>query len=87
MVTPSLPLIQKAQILGDTVYSPMTFAKILGISKQELLEKEAKGIIPPAKRNSNQERYYKPEDVSQVSELSWTSFSYQIDPETALPQL
>jgi chromosome partitioning protein len=41
----------------------MTFAKILGISKQELLEKESKGILPPAKRNAGQERYYKPEDV------------------------
>ncbi len=63
MVTQSLPLIQRAQIIGDTVYSPMTFAKVLGISKQELLEKESKGIIPPAKRDSNQDRYYKPEDV------------------------
>jgi chromosome partitioning protein len=41
----------------------MTFAKVLGISKQELLEKESKGILPPAKRNADQERYYKPEDV------------------------
>jgi chromosome partitioning protein len=63
MVTQSLPLIQKAQILGDTIYTPMHFAKILGISKQELLEKETKGILPPAKRNSKQDRYYKPEDV------------------------
>jgi chromosome partitioning protein len=63
MVTQSLPLIQKAQILGDTIYTPMHFAKILGISKQELLEKENKGILPPAKRNSKQDRYYKPEDV------------------------
>jgi len=64
MANPSLPLIQKAQILGDMVYSPMSFAKILGVSKHELLEKEAEGILPPAKRDSNQERYYKPEDVS-----------------------
>jgi chromosome partitioning protein len=41
----------------------MSFAKILGITKQELLEKESKGILPPAKRNADQERYYKPEDV------------------------
>jgi chromosome partitioning protein len=64
MVTRSLPLIQRAQILGDVIYSPMAFAKLLGISKHDLLEKEAKGILPPAKRDSNQERYYKPEDVS-----------------------
>lgn len=63
MVTHSLPLIQKAQILGDTIYTPLSFAKLLGISKQELLEKEAEGIFPPAKRNSKQERYYKPEDI------------------------
>src|SRR5512137_789582 len=63
MTTHSQPLIQKARILGDTVYSPMAFAKILGISKIELLEKEAKGVVPPAKRNSHQERYYKPEEV------------------------
>jgi chromosome partitioning protein len=64
MATHSLPLIQKAQILGETVYSPMAFAKLLGISKNDLLEKEAKGILPPAKRDPGQERYYKPEDVS-----------------------
>jgi chromosome partitioning protein len=63
MVTQSLPLIQKAQIFGDRVYSPQAFAALLGISKQELLEKESLGIIPPAKRNERKERYYKPEDV------------------------
>jgi chromosome partitioning protein len=63
MLTQSFPHIQKAQILGDTVYAPMTFSKILGVSKHDLLEKEAKGILPPAKRDSNRERYYKPEDV------------------------
>jgi chromosome partitioning protein len=63
MTTHSLPLIQKAQIIGDTIYTPMTFAKILGIPKQELIEKESKGILPPAKRNSKQGRYYRPEDV------------------------
>jgi len=68
MTTHSLPGNQKAQIIGDTVYSPMTFTKILGISKQELLEKESSGIIPPAKRNSNQERYYTPEDVIKYRE-------------------
>jgi len=62
--TQSLPLLQKAQILGGLVYSPMAFAKLLGISKQELLEKEAEGIFPRAKRDSKQERYYKPEDIS-----------------------
>jgi chromosome partitioning protein len=41
----------------------MTFSKILGISRQELLEKEAEGILPKAKRNARKERYYKPEDV------------------------
>jgi chromosome partitioning protein len=63
MAAPSLPLIQRAHILGNIVYSPMNFAKILGITKQELLEKESKGILPPAKRNVDQERYYKPEDA------------------------
>jgi len=63
MTTHSLPLIQKAQIIGDTIYTPMNFAKILGIPKQELIEKESKGILPPAKRNSKQGRYYRPEDV------------------------
>jgi chromosome partitioning protein len=64
MATQTLPLIQKAQILGDMVYSPAAFAKILGISRNELLERETKGSLPPAKRDSNQERYYKPEDIS-----------------------
>ena len=68
MTTHSLPGNQKAQILGDTVYTPMTFTKILGISKQELLEKESMGIVPPAKRDANQDRYYKPEDVIKYRE-------------------
>jgi chromosome partitioning protein len=68
MTTYSLPGNQKAQILGDTVYTPMTFTKILGISKQELLEKESMGIVPPAKRDANQDRYYKPEDVIKYRE-------------------
>jgi chromosome partitioning protein len=68
MTNLSLPGNQRAQILGDAVYTPMTFTKILGISKQELLEKESKGIIPPAKRDSNKERYYKPEDVIKYRE-------------------
>lgn len=63
MTTQSLPLIQRAEILGDVIYSPTTFAKILGISKQELFEKEMEGILPPPRRKPNQERYYKPEDV------------------------
>jgi chromosome partitioning protein len=63
MSTQSLPLIQRAQILGGLTYNPMTFSKILGISRQELLEKEAEGILPKAKRNARKERHYKPEDV------------------------
>ena len=55
---------QKAKILGEKVYSPMMFSRILGISKQELLEKEAEGILPPAKRNSNRDRYYRSEDIA-----------------------
>ncbi len=59
----ALPLFQTAPVLGDTVYSPLHFARILGITKQELLEKEAQRILPPAHRNSKRDRYYKPEDV------------------------
>ncbi len=63
MANSSLPLLEKVQIVGNRVYSPQTFAKLLGISKQELLEKEAQGVLPPASRNERKERYYKPEDV------------------------
>jgi chromosome partitioning protein len=56
-------LIQRAQFLGDLVYTPMTFSKILAISRQELIEKEAEGVLPRAKRNARKERYYKPDDV------------------------
>jgi len=63
IATQSLPLVHRAQILGGSVYSPLAFSRLLGISKQELLEKESQGIIPPAKRNERRERYYKPEDV------------------------
>ncbi|NWF92506.1 MAG: AAA family ATPase [Syntrophaceae bacterium] len=47
----------------------MSFAKLLGISKQELIEKEAQGILPPAKRNGHEGRYYKPEDVIKYRSL------------------
>lgn len=61
-VQPSAP-VQKAQILGDFVYTPTSFAKLLGITKRELIEKEAEAILPPAKRNAKQERYYTAGDV------------------------
>jgi chromosome partitioning protein len=64
MTTQSLPLIQRAQVLGDLVYSPTTFARLLGISKQELLEKEAEGNLPSPRRNARRDRFYKPEDVA-----------------------
>lgn len=54
---------QKAQIFGERVYSPSTFANLLRITKQELLEKEAKGLLPPAPRDSKGGRYYRPEDI------------------------
>jgi chromosome partitioning protein len=54
---------QKAEVFGNTVYSPTAFARMLGISKHELLEKESQGILPPAKRDENQDRYYTPEDI------------------------
>ena len=59
----------RAQILKDTVYSPLTFTRLLGISKHELLEKESNGTLPPAKRNSDRERYFKPEDVRRYRTL------------------
>src|SRR4030042_5994776 len=58
-----LPITERAHVLGSTVYSPLHFARILGITRQELLEKETQGIVPPAKRNSNHDRYYNPGDV------------------------
>ncbi len=57
------PAPPKAQVFGNTLYTPMSFARVLGISRQELIEKEAQGIVPPAKRDENQDRYYTPEDV------------------------
>ncbi len=63
MTTQSHPPIQKARILGASAYSPIAFARILGISRQELIEKEGDGVLPQAKRNARRERYYKPEDV------------------------
>ena len=63
--TPSQPSLfpPKAAVFGNTIYTPMSFARVLGISKQELMEKESQGIVPPAKRDENQDRYYTPEDV------------------------
>jgi chromosome partitioning protein len=57
------PAPQRVQILGEMVYTPASFARVLGVSKHELLDKEAKGLIPPAKRDEHQDRYYKPEDI------------------------
>ena len=63
LTSPSETHNRKVRILGDTVYSPMAFARILGISKLDLIEKEEEGILPPARRNAHRERYYRPEDV------------------------
>jgi chromosome partitioning protein len=54
---------QKARIIGDLAYSSTTFAEILGITKEELLEKESEGILPPSRRGARRERYYAPADV------------------------
>lgn len=59
------PSTQKAEVFGETRYTPTAFARLLGISKQELLEKEASGVVPPAKRNADHERYYTVEDLIQ----------------------
>jgi len=65
MTPPSAsPMIPKARIVGDLGYSPTVFANLLGVSRQELLEKEAEGILPPPRRNARKERYYRPEEVS-----------------------
>ncbi len=64
MTTQSLPLIQRSQIVGDLFYTPMAFSRLLGISREELIEKEAEGVLPRAKRNARHERVYKPEDVA-----------------------
>ena len=77
MTTYSPPDNQRARIVGDTVYTPATFTKILGISKQELLEKESKGMIPPAKRDGHQDRYYTPEDVIKYREYLGVPSSIQ----------
>jgi len=54
---------QKAKIVGDLLYSPGAFSEILGISKEQLLEKESEGLLPPSKRKAKRERYYVPDDV------------------------
>jgi chromosome partitioning protein len=56
--------LQKAEVFGNTAYGPAAFARLLGISKHELIEKETQGVLPPAKRNGNRERFYSPEDVA-----------------------
>jgi len=45
------------------VYTPASFARVLGVSKHDFLDKETEGLIPPAKRDENRERYYTPEDI------------------------
>jgi chromosome partitioning protein len=57
------PSNQKAKIIGNRVYPAAMFADILGISKEELLDKESGGIFPPSKRGTRMERFYTPEDV------------------------
>ena len=63
MTPRSSPPIQRAQIMGKKVYTPASFARVLGVSKHDFLDKEAEGLIPPAKRDENRERYYTPEDI------------------------
>jgi chromosome partitioning protein len=63
MTSRTTPSIQRASIMGKKVYGPASFAKVLGVSKQDFLDKEAEGLIPRAKRDENKERYYTPEDI------------------------
>ena len=63
MTSRSSPPIQRAQIMGKKIYTPASFARVLGVSKHDFLDKEAEGLIPPAKRDENRERYYTPEDI------------------------
>jgi chromosome partitioning protein len=63
MTLPAETTNYRARILGDRTYSPAFLAGLLGISKEELIEKEAEKILPPARRNSRRNRYYLPEDV------------------------
>ncbi len=63
MMTESSTQVQRAEVFGKTTYTPASFARVLGISKQELMEKESQGVVPPAKRDANQDRYYTPEDL------------------------
>jgi hypothetical protein len=63
MMAQSHSLPPKAEVFGNTVYSPTAFARMLGFSRHELLEKESQGILPPAKRDESKDRYYTPEDI------------------------
>jgi len=79
MTTHSQPLIQKAQILGDTVYSPMAFAKILGFRNTNSWRKRRKDLFPLPK-GIHIGNVIISQRKSEVPELLGTSFAPQIHP-------
>jgi len=75
MTTHTLPLIQKAQILGDLTYSPLAFARLLGVPKNDLIEKEAQGVLLLRKGMRN--------GIGIINRMMWSSIATTWD---SLPQ-
>jgi len=52
-----------AKKAGPGSYMPYQFAKLLGLNRQELLEKETSGLLPKPRRLPSGVRYYRAEDI------------------------
>lgn len=48
---------------GPGSYMPYQFAKLLGLSRQELMENESSGLLPKPRRLPSGVRYYRAEDI------------------------
>ncbi|MFC1834189.1 AAA family ATPase [Thermodesulfobacteriota bacterium] len=55
--------------MTEKVYRPVEAARLLGISKDDLLGYEREGRIPPCERDENGNRAYTPEDVDKIREI------------------
>ena len=56
--------------MEKSAYKPIEAAKMIGLTKESLLDYERDGVIPNARRDDNGNRYYTPEDIDTIREIA-----------------
>lgn len=56
--------------MEKSAYKPLEAARMLGLTKETLLDHERNGIIPPSRRDEQGNRYYTPEDIETIRHIT-----------------